>query len=285
VRLVEPLSRIRKKSAEPRLKKMPANAAMTTYFMNSSFKDGNTASARTWRLWVAVLAGVVVTGVALWAAHWQHGRAQEKREMQALVDVATAAPPIDLNLVVPPFTDVFRRAFVSGRFVPEKAVYLDNRPLDGRVGRVVMMPLQLENGSVILVVRGWIAQDAARRGVLPTIQTPSSAVRIEGVLADHVPQFAKFADVYPPELPAVWPNFDMAAYRQASGYKNLQWVLMQTNDVDDRLTRSYTPPSLGVEKHLGYRLQWIAIALLSAGLTVFFGMRALLRKPIVSADS
>ncbi|MGL4574061.1 MAG: SURF1 family protein [Burkholderiaceae bacterium] len=253
--------------------------------MNSSFKDGNTTNARAWRLWVAVLAGVLVTGVALWAAHWQHGRAQEKRALAAKIDAASAAAPLNLNLNAPDAADVFRRASAQGRFIADKAVFLDNRQFDGQVGRLVLMPLALENGGVILVLRGWVAQGAGQRAALPQVATSSEPVSLQGVLTDHVPQFAKFNETYGAQLPALWLNFDWAAYRKASGYGDLRWVLVQTSHSGDGLSRRFTPPSTGVEKHLGYRLQWIAIALLSAGLTVFFGMRALLRKPIVSADS
>jgi surfeit locus 1 family protein len=217
-------------------------------------------------------------GVALWAASWQHGRAQEKRALQAQIDAAGAAAPLNLNQHAAQAGDAFRRAFMQGRYLTEKTVVLDNRQLDGRVGRLILTPLQTESGQTVLVQRGWIAQGAGQRAALPNVPTPTDAVRIEGVLIEHVPQFAKFNDNYPQTLPALWPNFDWDAYRAASGLQNLRWVLVQTNDAGDGLTSRFTPPSTGIEKHLGYRLQWIAIALLAAGLTVFFGARAIFRK-------
>lgn len=216
--------------------------------------------------------------VALWAASWQHGRAQQKRALQAQIDAASAAAPLNLNEFTPEAADAYRRAFAQGRYLPGKAVVLDNRQLDGQVGRVILMPLQLDNGQAVLVQRGWIAQNAGQRATLPSVATPADAVRVEGVLTDHVPHFAKFGDTYPQPLPALWPNFDWPAYRQASGLPALRWVLVQTNDGGDGLVRRFTPPTAGIEKHLGYRLQWIAIALLAAGLTVFFGARAIFRK-------
>jgi surfeit locus 1 family protein len=236
-------------------------------------------------VWVGVLVGVLITSVALWAAHWQHGRAQEKRALQTQIDTALAAVPLNLNTLAPGAADTFRRATAIGKLEPEKAVYLDNRQFDGQVGRIVLMPLQLESGGVVLVQRGWIAQGAGQRATLPAVQTPRETTRVEGVLIDHVPQFARFNASYPPQLPALWLNFDWPAYRAASGYAKLEWVLVQTNDSGDGLARRFTPPSTGIEKHLGYRLQWIAIALLSAGLTAFFGVRALLRQSLAASKS
>jgi surfeit locus 1 family protein len=246
--------------------------------MQDSSTHRTTRAAVGWRLWTGVCAGLLMTCVALWAANWQHGRAQQKRALQTQIDTAGAAAPLDLNQFTAQPQDNYRRAFAHGKYLAGKAVVLDNRQLDGQVGRIILMPLQLDNGQNVLVQRGWIAQGAGQRASLPTIQTPAEFVRVEGVLTEHVPQFAKFGDSYPQPLPALWPNFDWAAYRAASGLADVRWVLVQINDAADGLTRRYTPPSAGIEKHLGYRLQWIAIALLAAGLTVFFGVRAIFRK-------
>jgi surfeit locus 1 family protein len=232
----------------------------------------------TWRLWLGVVLGLLVTGVALWAASWQHGRAQEKRALQRQLDTARGSAPLNLNTLEPQATDMYRNATVQGRWLADKAVFLDNRPFDGQMGRIVLMPLQTNAGQVLLVQRGWLRQDAGQRAVLPRIQTPADSAPLEGVLLQDLPGFAKFHDVYTPTLPALWPNFDWAAYRSASGLQTAHWILLQTNDTGDGLARRFTAPATGIEKHVGYRLQWIAIALLALGLTVFFGARAIFRK-------
>jgi surfeit locus 1 family protein len=264
---------------------MPANPAMTTYFMQDSLNDRTTVSAHssTWRLWAGVCAGLMITAIALWAATWQHGRAQQKLALQQQLDNARAASPVNLNMLEPQASDVFRSASVQGQWLPEKALFLDNRPLDGQVGRILLMPLRTPGGLVLLVQRGWLRQDAGQRATLPRVDTPAGTVHLEGVLLQELPHFAKFNDVYPPVLPALWPNFDWAAYRAASSLPDLRWILLQTNDSGDGLARRFTLPAAGVEKHLGYRLQWIAIALLAAGLTVFFGARAVFRKATTSS--
>jgi surfeit locus 1 family protein len=248
--------------------------------MQDSFNHRTTAYMRTgtWRLWLGVALGLLVTGIALWAALWQHSRAQEKQALQQQLNTARASAPLNLNMLEPQPADVYRNAIVQGHWLPDKAVFLDNRPFDGQVGRIVLMPLQTGAGQTLLVHRGWLRQDAGQRAVLPQINTSAGTVQLEGVLLQDLPGFAKFNDVYALTLPALWPNFDWAAYRSASGLPTLRWIMLQTNDTGDGLARRFTPPSIGIEKHLGYRLQWIALALLAFGLTVFFGARAVFRK-------
>jgi surfeit locus 1 family protein len=223
------------------------------------------------RYWAAVLCGVAVTIVALWAARWQDRRADYKRGLQAQVQAAQQLPSLNLNRESIPANASWRRVKASGVWLPAKAVFLDNRIYKGQPGREVLMPLDLGNGQAVLVNRGWTPQAAGQRSQLPAVKTASDTVLLQGILIDRLPRYSGWGDQYPPHLPALWPNFDSAAYAQASGLLVLNGVMLQTSAAPDGLTRDWPAPASDVDRHLGYRFQWLAIALLAAGLTLYFG--------------
>jgi surfeit locus 1 family protein len=242
------------------------------------------------RYWVAVLAGLGMMALALWAAGWQGERAQYKRELAQAMNAATAAAPLDLDRASPADADEHRQARMTATWLPHLAVYLDNRTLDGRVGRIVLMPARTASGQYLLVNRGWVPQGAGLRTQLPAVPTPTEPVFIEGRLARDVPAFSRRGDAYPGPLPALWPNFDWAAWQTLSGLSSAQWVFVQTSAarsgqsadapaLDDGLVRRWTPPQTDIAKHQGYRFQWLAIALLAFGLTLFFGLKPWIRRP------
>jgi surfeit locus 1 family protein len=222
--------------------------------------------------WFALTLGVIVTAIACWAAYWQDQRAGAKRSRDMQVEAAKAAPAIDLNVQQPTASDVWRHARVTGTFLHVKAVYLDNRLYNRQPGREVLVPLQTENNQVILVNRGWLPQPAAQRAQIPKVLHPTGPVQLEGILVSTLPHYSGWGDQYPPVLPNIWPNLNLAAYRQASNLPQIKWIMLQTSPSADGLIRDWPQPASEISKHLGYRFQWLAIALVTASLTLYFGI-------------
>jgi cytochrome oxidase assembly protein ShyY1 len=60
-------------------------------------------------------------------------------------------------------------------------VYLDNRPLAGISGRIVLMPMRLKlSGKVLLVARGWQARDPKDRLHVTIPPAPAGPIRVSG---------------------------------------------------------------------------------------------------------
>lgn len=71
---------------------------------------------------------------------------------------------------------------LEGYFLPENIFLLDNRMYQGRVGYHVLQAFKDRSiDQAIIVNRGWIAGDADRTK-LPTIHTPTHAVRLSGTV-------------------------------------------------------------------------------------------------------
>jgi len=203
---------------------------------------------------------VAAAGVML--GQWQTRRAEEKIEIQQRLESRAKQPPL---LAVPADSALdgveFRQVLLSGRFIPQWSIYLENRPHAGVPGFHVLMPFKIaDSGQVVMVGRGWAPRDAADRSRVPQVVTPAGVVRIQGVLrrgAGHVLQLGQ------PDTPrpgAILQNLDIVALAEASALPLSTAVIEQTGVADDGLVRDWPLPSLGVDRHRAYALQWYALA-------------------------
>jgi surfeit locus 1 family protein len=239
------------------------------------------SGASVLRTWLAAAVGVAVAVLATSLGNWQTRRGDAKAAIEAQWDAAEAALPttvattVDARAVAAALP---RRVAVHGVLGPEATVFVDNRALDGVAGFQVVTPLRLADGSAVLVNRGWLPRDARDPARMPPLATPSGSIVIEGLALSRVPRLLELASVQQGTLPGIWPNLDYDDYERVSGLQVARFVVQQTSETGDGLRRAWPRPATGVEKHRGYALQWYGLAVLSAGLTLYFGARALRRR-------
>ena len=77
---------------------------------------------------------------------------------------------------------VSRRSPRPANTSPQRQILIDNKVAAGRAGFHVVTPLALRDGRVVLVNRGWIAQQASR-SVLPEAPPPAGEVTVRGRIA------------------------------------------------------------------------------------------------------
>lgn len=215
---------------------------------------------------------LVVLGVQL--GNWQQRRAEQKMALQAKLTQGAQAAPLLLD-GAPLAADAvaWRRVTVSGEFLREWPLYLDNRPYQGRAGFYLLMPFKIAGSNMhLLVARGWLPRDPAVRDKLPPYATPSGTVTLQGVArhdAGHVLQLGSAPALTPH---AIVQNADPLQLAKDSGLTLQPFVLeqgapAQPSGDDAQMVRDWPAPSLGVEKHQGYAFQWYA---LSAMAVIFF---------------
>ena len=118
-----------------------------------------------------------------------------------------------------------RRALVDGTWVPELTVYLDNRPMSGRVGFFVVTPLQLDDGrTAVLVQRGWLPRAADERTRIAPYRTEPGRVRLEGRIA---PSPSRLYDLGSAASGPIRQNLDVAAYAAETRRRLLPLVIVQ----------------------------------------------------------
>ncbi len=224
----------------------------------------------------AIALGVVVTVVTAMLGNWQTRRGDAKEAMQARRDAAEAAAPVEVSslpALAATAESLPRRVRLAGLFLPDATVMIENRFLNGVTGFLVVTPMRIGADSVVLVNRGWIARDLRDPAAMPRIATPPGMVEIEGLAVERVSRLLELSRPQPLRVPGIWPNLDFDEYEQATGLHVARFVVQQTSVQPDGLQRSWVRPDYRVETHRGYALQWYGLALLSGGLTVYFGLR------------
>lgn len=204
-----------------------------------------------------------------WLGQWQLDRAEQKRARQAGWDAAARLPVVDLARAGGDWTALYyRRVRVTGAFAPARQIYLDNRMRAGRAGYHVISPLAFGSHAV-LVNRGWLAA-GADRGVEPRNPPPAGQRTVQGVLVPASGRYLELA-ANQPQGP-VWQNLDLARYRAWSGLNPPDALILQTSDDGDGLVRDWPRPDAGVERHLGYAVQWFALTAAIVALYLYYGI-------------
>lgn len=221
--------------------------------------------------------------MALFAAlgTWQLERAGERREEVAAIRSADGQVPLPLpaNGVVPALAWQF--VTLEGEFVPERQFLLDNRTLEGQPGFVVLTPFRLDDGRMILVDRGWVRAEG--RQPAGSIRLPPAAEGLSIVtgrlwLAEAGlglgPALAGASSAWP----QVTTRVDYAALGDALGHKLVPAIVRVEADVPWRLRARPVEPAFGPERHLGYALQWYALAITVLIVTIVLLVRTQRRR-------
>ena len=231
------------------------------------------------------LATVLAVGTTTSLGVWQLSRAAQKQARQPAMDAQSVKPPLtatSLNTTRDPMASLHQRARLRGSWAPlNTLVYLENRPMAGRVGFVVVMPFILEEGQGALVVqRGWVPRGMDDRTRVPPVDTPSGIVEIEGRMALPPSDLHALGDA---TSGAIRQNLDLAQFQQETGLPLVQDLsVVQTGAASEGLLREWPEINLGVDKHYGYAAQWFALAALIVVLYAWFQLRPVL---FVSKDS
>lgn len=223
---------------------------------------------------VVALVTAIAIGVFVAAGNWQGRRLEQKDALRAQFEAAQAQPMAALPTPAGgDWTPLrYRNVRVEGRFAGARQILIDNRVHAGRAGFHVVAPLQLSDGRVVLVNRGWVAVGRVR-SELPVVPPPNGPTTLVGRIAvPAVQSELRAADVDGP----VWQRLDPVRFGSMAGLAVLPIVIEQAPDVtaagNDGLVRDWPAPDFGAEKHRIYRAQWYAFAALAAGLWCYFNL-------------
>ncbi len=211
---------------------------------------------------IPFLAAVMVALIALSLGNWQSRRAEEKQRLASEQTLQAALPPLDMQLLnegkAPAY---FRSVQMTGSFIAQWPIYLDNRPYQGKAGFYLLMPFKLKDSEkILLVMRGWLPRDAQNRVQLPIIPTPEGVLQLEGKVRESVGHVMQLGSEPALQSGVIRQNFEVAELSKASGLKLENFIIEQISDTEDGLIRDWPQPSLGMEKHSGYAFQWYGLA-------------------------
>ena len=214
------------------------------------------------RLLWGIVALVVAAGFAS-LGFWQYGRAGAKQRWLDGYAAALQAPPLPLAeaLAAPP-PDVPKRIVGDIAFVDAPVLLLDNQQREGRVGVRAYALAQVGASAVpVLVELGWLPLPGDRR--LPGVDVPA-VEQVSGLLLPPpsaglaAPVLATQADgtllAVVLDLPALAAALDLPALAPRVLRLDPTLPMGYVRDLD------LLPNTLPPQQHLGYAVQWFALA-------------------------
>lgn len=219
---------------------------------------------------LATVLGVVITASL---GRWQLHRAAQKEALQQALDerraelpVLQSAWPADEALAE---SQHYRRTHARGIWLASHTVFLDNRPMDGRAGFIVVTPLLIAPGQAVVVQRGWVPRDARDRTRLPLVPTPGGEVELDATFAPLPSHLFALGGA---DAGVIRQNLDPRAYATEMKLRLLPFSLLQQGAPvpDDGLLRHWPRPAFNVQTHYGYAAQWFGLAALMVVLYAWF---------------
>ena len=216
-----------------------------------------------YRRGVILVAALLTIALTARLGFWQLDRAQEKLSLQSKREAAEQLPALAVADL--PNAAEHRSFVASGRWREQEQFWLGNRPHHGQVGFILVTPLELNDGSVLWVQRGWVPRvsNSYEAPAFPVATTGS--VTVQGRLSRYA---SRAFELGASAQGGVRQNLDLVKSAQAGTHQH-NWVLWQTSNCQP-LRCDWPPVDLGVAKHHGYAFQWFALSLLTVGLYVWF---------------
>ncbi|MBF6468827.1 SURF1 family protein [Nocardia beijingensis] len=203
-------------------------------------------------------------------APWQLGKNTATSHRNQLIADSVKAEPVDVTTVLSGGGEhtEWRRVTASGSYLPDSAVLVRLRHLDGAPGYAVLATFRLDDGRVLLVDRGLVsAVDGTRPPQIP--EPPAGPQRIEA-------RVRMSEGVTPGKDPSVQDG-----YRQVYSIDTAQesTVLRQPLtavptggerggylQLSENQPGAFTPtplPQLDAGPYLSYGLQWLAFGIMA----------------------
>ncbi len=213
---------------------------------------------------LALLPGLIALGC------WQLGRAEQKRVLLAAYAERRTEPPLAVAQLAPAGDDAFRRVQLYGRFDSEHSLLLDNRMRDSQVGVELLQPFYDQpSGAWVLINRGWLAWPDRRVPV--RFDTPAKALALQAsVYVAPGSPFQLHADPVGGQWPHLLTAVDPGGLWQQLGREGFAHELrLEPGPAAYRL--GWPAVAMGPEKHVGYAVQWFALAIALVVLYLYFG--------------
>ena len=231
---------------------------------------------RNWRFvisrrWFGYLGFAIVFAIACGClSAWQLARRDEKVAEIERVEGNYDASPVPLDELIPSLTsysedDEWHPVTLTG--VYEDQLLVRNRPFNGTAGFEVLAPLRLDDGSVFVVDRGWVAAGNTRDDALDVPEAPLGEVTVvarlkaaEPALPGGTSDEGVLASIQPSEVAKIVGG---DVYSATYGL-----VVDETPPAAEMPIPSVRPePDEG--PHLSYAFQWVIFAIIGfAGLGV-----------------
>ncbi len=216
--------------------------------------------------WIALtMFAIAAVVVCVMLGLWQLDRLEERRALNERIEAGLAAAPAPLvDLLDLGGALDHRRAVASGSYDVAHEVILYGRTLEGQPGNHVLTPLVLDDGTAIVVDRGWVPFEMDEPPVAEAAP-PDGEVKVEGALL--APQPGGAGSIQPgADRVTTVRSVDVEAIARDVPYDLVPWFLQMQAQTPPpgELPVPEPPVELTQGPHLSYALQWFAFATIAA---------------------
>lgn len=224
------------------------------------------------RFWTVTFAAAGTVALTASLGVWQLSRAAQKQALEAGIAERGAMAALDAATVLSANgaweSLLHRMVRLKGHWMPEASVFLDNRPMAGRSGFILVTPLRISgDGRALLVQRGWVPRNFQDRSQVPEVPTLAGEVEVVGRLA---PPPSRLFELGASEQGRIRQNLDIDSLAKETGLELLPLSVLQSGASAEGLLREWPRFESASHKHHAYAAQWFAMSAVAAGLYAWF---------------
>lgn len=207
-----------------------------------------------WLGWFALATLLCVAFVLL--GQWQWGRYEAKQARADRVEAHYTAEPVPVTGLLGtdplPLEHEWTRVSATGRYDAGATVLVRNRPHDREYGYEVLVPLRLDDGTTLVVDRGWVPNSPKGADVRPDVPAPPDGeVTVTGWVKPSEPSLDRdmpddlAASIHLPEIE------EKVGGEVLGGY-----AVLQEEQPSVARPATLEEPDTGIGPHLAYAIQW-----------------------------
>jgi len=225
---------------------------------------------------------LIILGITLCTGlgFWQLDRMAIKQNIYtAFSQAESSQPALVRSLKSTAATDPFipyQSIQIAGILAEKESIFINNQRMDGQIGYHVITPLYFASDEPpLLINRGFIAGKADTGPLNDQADLQDLSVSLAGFLIEPPPTGFLLGDnlTHLPGQFIYLQRLDIALLSQATGQTYQTHVLLLNKNSTHGFARNWQIIAMPPEKHLGYAVQWFALALTLAILSIIMYIR------------
>ncbi|KTD53401.1 SURF1 family protein [Legionella santicrucis] len=210
--------------------------------------------------WLMLILAILFFSLFVRLGFWQIQRADEKRKMIVAQKTQELQKPLFWTKSQKQPLQ-YERIILKGNYLPQ-IFLLDNQHYQHQFGYNVLSPLELPDGSIIMIDRGWVPGELSRQ-VFPNIIIPNEFVTLQGSV--YFP--SKNQWILGPSLEkkgnkvVILERLDTQLISQVLQKAVSPFIIRLDKQDANGFVREWATVSMPPQRHLAYALQWFVMAL------------------------
>ncbi len=219
--------------------------------------------------WTGYVALAIVFAIACaFLSNWQFTRNEERSHQLALIAANYDAEPVPLADVIPTGSgfaadDEWRPVRLTGTYLADDELLVRNRAHGGTSAFEVLVPLQLDDGRVLVINRGWVRPGRDRPEPDEVPAPPAGEVTVIARLKPGEPLPASGRSAPAGQVPTI--HLPLVASLSSAGAaveEGAYGILVSEDPTPATAPEPLEPPAEDPGPHLSYAIQWILFAIM-----------------------